>query len=69
MSTKRHDFKKRAKFWITKIKHNIVRDREVNEGLRKDGWKVIRFWDFQIKKDPDRCIQKIHDAAKRRKTR
>lgn len=66
MSTKRHDFKKRTRFWVQKINRNIERDREVNKTLKREGWKVVRFWDFQIKKDAEGCIQKIREATKTR---
>ncbi|PIW65690.1 MAG: very short patch repair endonuclease, partial [Candidatus Omnitrophica bacterium CG12_big_fil_rev_8_21_14_0_65_45_16] len=35
------------------------RDRLVNRTLKKQGWEVIRFWDFQIKKDINKCVMKI----------
>jgi len=51
--------KVRKKFWFKKIEDNIARDKEVNRKLRKDGWKVLRFWDFKIKNNPKKCVQKI----------
>lgn len=51
--------KVRKKFWFKKIKDNIARDKDVNRKLRKDGWKVLRFWDFKIKNNPKKCAQKI----------
>lgn len=51
--------KTRKKFWIAKIETNIARDKKVNHQLRKDGWKVIRFWDFEINKNTDKCVSKI----------
>ncbi len=53
------DIKVRKKFWFNKIETNIARDKQVNRKLRNDGWKVLRFWDFQIKRDPQRCAKKI----------
>ena len=66
MSTKRHDFKSNVDFWTNKIKNNIKRDKEVNRELNKTGWKVIRFWDFQIKKELEKCIEKIEKIVKER---
>ena len=51
--------KTRKKFWIAKIEANIARDRSIDRQLRKSGWKVLRFWDFAIKKDMDNCISEI----------
>jgi DNA mismatch endonuclease (patch repair protein) len=49
-------------FWKEKIFKTTRRDLKVNRRLKKDGWKVLRFWDFQIKKYPDKCIAKIRKA-------
>ena len=51
--------KSNKKFWFKKIERNMARDREVNRMLRKQGWKVCRFWEHQILKNPDQCIQKV----------
>ena len=51
--------KTRKKFWVDKIETNIDRDKRINRKLRKEGWKILRFWDFDINKDVDRCIAKI----------
>jgi DNA mismatch endonuclease Vsr len=59
MSTSRHNFKSNRIFWKNKICKNIERDKQVNKVLKKNGWKVIRFWDFQIIKDDDKCINKV----------
>lgn len=59
MQTNRHKFKSNQDFWVRKIIKNIERDKLVNKMLRKGGWKVFRFWDFEIKSDPDRCVGKI----------
>lgn len=59
MATRRHNFKRHKKFWLEKISRNIERDKEVNRELKKEGWRVARFWDFQITKDVDKCINKI----------
>jgi len=66
MTTKIHAFKRRKSFWTRKIERNIARDKEVNVALRKAGWKVIRFWDFQILKNPDKCVEKIDNQLKKR---
>ena len=59
MTTKIHKFKTNKKFWTKKIKRNIERDKIVNRLLKKEGWIVIRFWDFQIKNGLDTCIEKV----------
>jgi DNA mismatch endonuclease (patch repair protein) len=46
-------------FWRDKIKNNMARDKRVSRLLRKDGWKVLRFWEHQLETTPDKAIQKI----------
>lgn len=64
LKTPRHHFKTNKKFWVAKISGNIRRDRLVNRTLKKQGWKVVRFWDFQIKKDINKCVAKLEKALK-----
>lgn len=53
------------KFWKNKIKANIIRDKKVNTKLRKDGWKVIRFWKSEILKNLDRCVDTIEQTLEK----
>lgn len=46
-------------FWIAKIERNMQRDREVNQGLRDLGYAVFRFWENEIKKDLDTCLERV----------
>lgn len=54
-------------FWYDKIESNIKRDRVVNETLLKNGWKVLRFWGEDIKKNADFCTSQIVEAIEERK--
>lgn len=49
-------------YWQEHIEKNRERDKMVNAGLRKAGYVVLRFWDTQIEKDVDSCIEKIKNA-------
>ena len=46
-------------FWIPKIERNIQRDQEVNQKLQEIGYTVFRFWEGQVKKDLDHCLQQL----------
>ena len=63
LNTKIHDFKVRKEFWINKMKSNIERDKKVNKELKKQGWIVLRFWDFEIKNKIEKCISKITELS------
>ena len=49
-------------FWIDKIQKNINRDIQVEKELRGLGWRVIRFWGKDIKKDVEGCVQTVEEA-------
>ena len=51
--------KTNTKFWVKKLGRNIERDKEVNDRLLSEGWLVLRFWESDIKKNIDECINKI----------
>ena len=57
----RYDKKKRPpkKFWRDKIERNMERDRKVSRKLRTDGWSVVRLWEHDIEKSPEKCVGKI----------
>lgn len=48
--------------WEAKIAANRARDQRNHRRLRRNGWTVLRIWEHQIKKDPDRCLQRILEA-------
>jgi len=47
------------RYWNEKIRSNKKRDKEVNEKLKKEGWKVIRIWEYDVKRNTDKCVNKI----------
>src|SRR4030067_911400 len=36
-------------YWTNKIARNRKRDKDVNQKLRQDSWKVIRLWAYDVK--------------------
>ena len=50
-------------YWDDKINRNMERDNEVNQQLRAAGWTVLRFWDIDINKSLDECINTIIEAV------
>jgi len=47
------------KFWRDKIENNMRRDQRYTRKLRREGWSVLRFWEHDIEKNPDKCIRRI----------
>lgn len=65
----KNDFKSNRDYWIPKIEQNIEHDYEVTQELISLGWLVIRFWDFEVKKNLQECADKIERAYDNRKNR
>lgn len=57
--------KSNREYWIPKIERNMARDKEVNQLLEAQGWIVLRFWEWQIRKDLDQCVDKIINTIQR----
>ncbi len=49
-------------FWYSKIERNIARDIDITEQLHRDGWTVIRFWESDIRKHLDECVNRVEAA-------
>lgn len=55
-------------YWIPKIEGNIRRDALVNNTLEGEGYKVMRFWGFEINEDLEGVANAIAtEVTKRRK--
>jgi len=56
---------KMSEYWLRKIERNKQRDRRVSRELRAMGWRVLRFWDFEVEADPARAVKRIRNALRR----
>lgn len=63
-------FKKPAtnkKFWLEKIDSNVKRDGFISTRLKKEGWKVLRIWEHELRKQKifkKKIIDKIEYGKK-----
>lgn len=46
-------------WWLQKIRSNVARDKRQNRSLNRSGWRVLRFSDSSIAKNPDACALRI----------
>ena len=53
------------KYWRRKIERTIERDKEYTTILEHDGWKVLRFWEHDVRRNMKKCIKRIEIALKR----
>ena len=53
------------KYWLPKIENNVKRDKRNLKLLGKQGYKVIKLWEHDIKKNLEKCVEKITNANRR----
>ena len=51
--------KHNREYWIEKIEENMARDKRVDNQLREMGWTTVHFWEKQVLKYTDECLQII----------
>jgi DNA mismatch endonuclease (patch repair protein) len=51
--------KTNSKFWQTKFDRNVQRDKANKLKLRRLGYRVVTFWECEVRKDPVRCAIKV----------
>lgn len=49
-------------FWRKKFTTNKIRDAKKTEALERQGWRVLVFWECQLKDDVSSAVSKIHRA-------
>ena len=54
--------KSKIDYWEPKIARNVTRDKKISRALRKNGWKVLRFWEHDVNKDLEKCRKRTHAA-------
>ena len=57
---------KLSPFWRDKLRANRARDQRNFRRLRSDGWRIVRIWQHEIRRDFPRCIQRILDSLEAR---
>lgn len=52
-------------YWREKIERNMRRDRERAAELAAHGWEVLRFWEHQVKANPEACADAVEEAVRK----
>ncbi len=61
----KRDWKKLPKaYWRGKIQGNMDRDRRQRRRLRSLGWKVIRIWESDIRKKPEKSVDRVMQSLR-----
>lgn len=62
----RHRPGRSGKYWDEKIAGNVARDRRIDAELADAGWQVVRIWDFEMRKEPDKVLERVLEALRAR---
>ena len=55
--------KRNREYWIAKIEENIARDVRNDKDLKTRDWYPVHFWEKEVLKDTDGCIETIRELA------
>jgi DNA mismatch endonuclease (patch repair protein) len=53
-----------AEFWLAKRERNRARDLETDAALKAEGWRPLRFWEHEVRADPDTVSARIFAAVR-----
>lgn len=65
--SEKYRIKTNREFWWKKIEGNQKRDAAVNDFLVNNGWKVLRFWSREVRKNLNLCIYQINAVINEQK--
>lgn len=51
-------------FWEAKITANTERDRRVDGELAGTGWRELRFWEHEVRREPVRMVEAVADSPR-----
>lgn len=61
---KKSRIKTNRDFWIPKIERNMQRDKINNQLLSDNDWFVMRFWEHELKKELENCVNRVVNYIK-----
>ncbi|MDP3061811.1 MAG: DNA mismatch endonuclease Vsr, partial [Chloroflexota bacterium] len=50
-------------YWLNKIRRNMERDFAATDRLLSEGWRVLRFWESDVVKNVESCVDTTLEAA------
>lgn len=59
-------------WWRNKLTANTARDARNTADLRRSGWRVLRIWEHDLRRNPGRCVRRVVrllDSTQRTATR
>lgn len=55
-------------FWVAKLQRNAQRDATVTAALQAAGWKVVRIWESEVKRDGAAVARSVARIVRRRRS-
>lgn len=55
-----------APYWVEKITGNVARDRRHDATLAADGWCVLRYWESDVKRQPEEIADQVKQVVDER---
>ena len=52
-------------FWQKKLDGNVIRDKKNSQLLKIEGYKVLRFWENEVRKNLNNCYALIMESIKK----
>ena len=52
------------RFWSAKLRRNQERDREKEQQLAEAGYKVVRFWEHELRESAVACLGRLRKALR-----
>ena len=49
----------RSQYWLQKLQRTIDRDKCTTAALEAAGWKVVRMWESEIRRNPDEAAARV----------
>ncbi|MDA8056071.1 MAG: very short patch repair endonuclease [Thermoplasmatales archaeon] len=49
-------------YWSSKLLRNRGHDEEVTNMLERQGYRVFRFWEHEVRQNPNNCAQVLKEA-------
>lgn len=56
-----------GRYWVSKIRSNVDRDRRTDKLLHGSGWEVIRLWESDVLADPEHAAKAVLRAVRSRR--
>jgi DNA mismatch endonuclease (patch repair protein) len=64
-----HTPRTNSEYWTVKLTRNRERDHRVSRALRREGIKVLRFWECSLRENSKMCLRLLKKALRLRGTK